>query len=223
MGMFDGFDWASLMNANEGGAMPPLGGPAAGGPNFDDIWSQRIAPPAAPQSPAGMPQSPISPENVAANFAARGVPPPKVDIPPQNTDVGAALTGDAPMRMAPAEATQNWRRDTDRLNGGTPGTATQAPGQPMSITTPAQDASVAAGAGTAPATPAKKGDSLMDALRGVKAPANPEVQRISTPAAPKLTSNVKSGQLIALLNSLGGGQPAPRALPSTLSQAIGRG
>jgi hypothetical protein len=220
MGMFDGFDWASLMNANEGGALPQMGGPTAQGPDFNDVWNQRVG---TPPAPTGMPQSPISPENVAANFAARGVPPPKVDIPPQNTDVGAALTGDSPIRMASPGATQAWRNDTDRMNGGAPGTPGAAPGAPMNITTPAQDASVAAGEGKAPAAPAKKGDSLMDALRGVKAPANPEVQRISTPAAPKLTSNVKSGQLIALLNSLGGGQPAPRALPSTLSQAIGRG
>src|SRR4051812_710533 len=144
MGMFDGFDWASLMNANEGGALPQMGGPASHGPDFNDVWNQRVG---TPPAPTGMPQSPISPENVAANFAARGVPPPKVDIPPQNTDVGAALTGDSPIRMSPPGATQAWRNDTDRMNGGAPGTSGAAPGAPMSITTPAQDASVAAGEG----------------------------------------------------------------------------
>lgn len=139
--------------------------------------------------------SPISPEFLAKNAAARGVPPPPVDIAPG--DVGAALTGRT--MASPVRRPQT------------------GPGAPMDITSEAQKASVDG------APSQKPGNGFMDALKGVKAPTAPQNQRISTPAAPRLTASIKGGDIIALLQSLNaGGAKGGLDLPSTLGQALMR-
>jgi hypothetical protein len=218
MGMFDGMDldWGQIASG-----MPTPG--SAPAPGFNDRFG------------AAFPRSPIAPEQLAQNLAARGVPPPPVDIP-----VGAALTGNdgvvnpnEPFRMPDQRSVDNWRADTDVTNagiGGSPapkGMGGSAPGAPMNIQSPVQQQQVAqAGAPTDISASAKKpgGDSLLDALKGIKAPASPEIQRFGTPAAPKVTANIKGGNLLAMLQALNVGQGAgDRNLPATLASALRRG
>lgn len=134
-------------------------------------------------------ESAISPEALARNAAARGIPPPPVDVSPGT--VGAALTGTTVPLPSPR----------------------QQPGAPMDITSEAQRASAAA-------PEAKPGNPLMDAFKGVKAPANPEIQRIASPATPKPSTAIKGGEIIALLQSLAQGKQGGLDLPSTLGQAL---
>jgi hypothetical protein len=142
--------------------------------------------------------SPISPEVLAKNAAARGIPPPPVDFTPG--DVGAALTGsNVPLPRS---------RPPVMAQGG-------GPGAPMDITSQAQKDSAGAEAQQG------GGNKLMEALKGVKMPANPELQRVATPAAPRPTTAIKGGDLIALLQSLQAGKPAGGLdLPATLGQAL---
>lgn len=140
-------------------------------------------------------QSAIAPEFLAKNAAARGVPPPPVDFTPG--DVGAALTG----------STVPMPQSRPQMGG---------PGAPMDITSEAQKSGVAAPEGQ------PKG-GLMDALKGVRAPAAPDLQRISSPAAPRPGPAIKGGDIIALLQSLGAGRGGGGLdLPSTLGQALMR-
>jgi hypothetical protein len=63
---------------------------------------------------------------------------------------------------------------------------------------------------------------LAEALRGVKAPAAPTAPQLSTPSAPHPTGSVKGGELMALLQSLGGGGVGGKpAAPLSLRTAIG--
>lgn len=226
MGMFDGLnlDWGQLATGDPTPMLQPGGMPAQA-PNFNDRFG------------AAFPRSPISPENMASNLAARGVPPPPVDIPPQNGAVGAALTGNEvinpgqPFRMADQQSVDDWRNSVDVNNAGVggspakPGVGGPSPGAPMNIQSPVQEQQVAAAnAPTDVSAKKKEGDSLLDALKGVKAPAAPELQRLGTPSAPRPHSTVKGGQLLALLQSLNVGQGAgDRNLPSTLNSALRRG
>lgn len=184
MGLFDGdlggIDWGML----------------AGG-----MQTPGMLPPAMPQ---------VTPELLAKNAAARGVPPPPVDIAPTapsslGGSVGAALTGNTvPMPQA---------RPTDMSASARP------PGAPLDITSPAQNVATAAAAGGLD----KKFGDIGTALKGVTMPKGPELQKLGTPSAPRATTAIKGGDIIALLQSL---NAAPGAsglkLPSTLSQAIGR-
>lgn len=219
MALFDGMglDWGMLASG-----MPTPGmDPSTAAPNFNDRFG------------AAFPRSPISPENLASNLAARGVPPPPNDITPATGNVGAAITGNEvvnpnePFRMADQDAVDRWRADTGVVNAGGPGAmappAAGAPGAPMNIQSPVQQAQTTAPTDVS-AQSKKGGDSLLDALKGVKAPANPELQRLGTPAAPRPTGQVKSGNLLALLQSLNAGQGAgDRSLPSTLAAALRKG
>jgi hypothetical protein len=62
---------------------------------------------------------------------------------------------------------------------------------------------------------ATKTPNLAEALKGVKAPAAPVLQKISSPSPPHSATQIKSGGLEALLQALnaGGGHPG---LPLTL-------
>lgn len=64
-------------------------------------------------------------------------------------------------------------------------------------------------------------DRLLSTLRNVKAPEAPTPQRVGTPAAPRPSSPIQSGQLMALLAALGinEGQGGMK-LPSTLGAAL---
>lgn len=193
MGLFDapeGFDWSQILNE--------------GTPNAPNLLQPGKMPGILP-NPGVLPgamDSPISPEVLAAQAAARGVPPPPMDLQPNaaSSDVGAALTGNTVPLPRP------------RPQGMDVGA--QRAGAPMDITSTAQKAGEA---------PAGKTPSFLDALKGVKAPANPELQKVSTPAAPRVATQIKGGDLIALLSAL---NAAPGAgglkLPSTLGQAIGK-
>lgn len=145
-------------------------------------------------------QSPIAPEVLAKNAAARGIPPPPVDLAPAAAgpgSVGAALTGNTVPVPQPRPA------------------GAGAPGAPMDIRSPAQQA------GEGADQQGQKPGGLAEALKGVKAPASPELQRLGTPAAPKISTAIKGGDLQALLMAL---NAAPGAsdykLPSTLGAAI---
>lgn len=232
-GMFDGLDWGMLATGMPTPGIDPLNPPS---PDFAQRFGAAF--PRAGGDANTIPPSPISPEAVASNLAARGVPPPKVDIPPAaaSPTVGAALTGNdvvnpgQPYRMAGPQAMDEWRNSVDVKNAGVTSDPVSAPSgpAPMNIQTPVQQQQVAqASAPTDMSASAKKsgtGDTLLDALKGIKAPAAPELQRLGTPAAPRPTGTVKSGQLLALLQSLNAGASVgDRNLPSTLASALRRG
>jgi len=110
-----------------------------------------------------------------------------------NADVGSALTG----------------------NAGTP---------PTDIRTPVQQA--AAGGSTDLSAQARGGGekgNLAEALKGVKMPVAPEIQKLGTPSAPRVSTAIKGGQLVALLQALNAAPGAASLnLPSTLGAAIRR-
>lgn len=183
------------------GPLPPQGLDAAGSVPTPGtgIYPTQAAPP---------PQALDVPDNIAKVAAARGIPPPKQDLPSwASTDpsVGAALTGKVPMPMS---------RPTDLSAQTRP-----AAGGPMDITSAAQKAG---GDTTAPGD--DKMGSLAKALRGVTMPKSPELQKISSPSAPRATSSIKGGDLMLLLQALnaGPGVGGGLKLPSTLGQALGK-
>ena len=147
----------------------------------------------------------MTPEAIARNAAARGVPPPPVDLKPQWADatganfggggLGAALTGGGPVPMPQARPQP------------------AGPGAPMDITSQAQQASMAQ-----PQAPMGKANDLMSSLRGVTAPKAPETQRISSPSAPRPSVSIKSGDIIALLQGL----QQQGGLPPSLGAALRR-
>lgn len=202
MGLFD-------TNTMDWGQLDPS---IFGGDNFADRFKGGpplpIPPPAVPPGgamaappPTAM-QSPISPEALAASAAARGIPPPAQDLtppPPPVRLLGSTFGPEGDVGAA--------------LTG-------KSAGAPMDITSPAQKAGEAAPA----AAPDKMG-KFAEALRGVKMPADPTVQKISSPSAPRPTTQIKGGDIVALLQALnaGAGAGAGLKLPSTLGQALGKG
>lgn len=166
-----------------------------------------------PQAPA-IPASPIAPEALAANLAARGVPPPPVDVAP-------AI---APIRMPDNNVgSSTWRNDMDMASnvGGVGAALTgKTVGAPMNIQSDAQKADTGSTDVSAQAKPKDGLDPFAKALQGIKAPAGPELQRLGTPAAPRPTA-IKGGDIMALLQSLySGPQQGSYTLPSTLGAAI---
>lgn len=202
--MFDlgDIDWSQIAS----------GMPTPGGPSFDQRFSGGGPPPQMPVAPNPM-QSPISPEALASNAAARGVPPPPMDLGP-------------PVRMPPAGANEAWRSGVDADMGGQPGQVGAAltgktVGAPMDITSDAQKAGTGATDMSAQSKQPGKLDKFAEALKGVKAPAGPELQKLGTPAAPRPVNSIKGGDLMALLQMLGsqaGG--TDYKLPSTLGAAL---
>lgn len=106
--------------------------------------------------------------------------------------------------------------------GGLPGPATNAfPGTEVPTV-----ANTTAGADT-PVGARTEGDRLAEALRGVRAPAAPELQRLTLPSnapAPRQPVPMKGGDLMQFLTLLnaGGGATAKTGLdlPSTLGAAL---
>lgn len=136
---------------------------------------------------------------------------------PQMLDVGQALNGYTPLPGPVASPTNPVGAPQVPLPVSRPTSTGAAPGAPLDITPPGAAASAAAPAGKPMA------DRIAEALRGVKMPASPELQRISTPAAPRPTAAIKSGELMALMAQMGGGSPQgglPFDLPATLGAAI---
>lgn len=154
-------------------------------------------------APMNLPPAPVMPpqpieaatNQIAGTLAANNVAPPGGGG--GDGSLGAALQGPVPMPQArPAGL-------------GVPTPA--APGTPLDLAPPG-------GGGGAPKP---GGDRLAEALRGVRAPPAPAVQRIVTPAAPRPHGQVSGGGILQLLQSLHGGTAAPRQLPSTLGSALG--
>lgn len=223
MGLFDGIDPNLLQQIFASGAGPnapmmPTPPPqltlTPQGPGFADRFDA--------SRPSGvMPSSPISPEAVAHNLAARGVPPPPVDVPP----AAASPAPNMPTYRndVSPEAMDKWRASVDvggALTGNSPvagGTAVPPQQLPLNIKTPVQQTAEAAP--TDVSASANQQGGLGKALSGLKMPANPTVQHIASPAAPKANARVQPSQLIALLQQLGIGG----ATPNPLGQAIRRG
>lgn len=215
MGFLDNIDWGMIASG-----MPT--------PGADDPMAQLQrrwpTPGMTAETMPTMAQSPISPEVLAQHAAARGVPPPPVDLPVGSALTGTGLPGDTPFRMPDQGAVEDWRRGTpgpEVFNKGSGTDMTRTPGAPSAPVTPA--------GAPAPSTEMssqnkpgaeKQVPTLSDTLKGVKAPAGPELQKLGTPAAPK-PSAIGAPQLLALLQSLNvGGQGAAPQLPSTLGQAL---
>ena len=207
-------DWASILaglsgygNVGEGAIQPPAADFAS---RFGAAGAQGVPP--APVAPQPM-QSPISPEALASQAAARGLPPPPVDLAP-------------PIRMPSAEQNDAWRAgvDGDMSKPGAVGAALtgKTVGAPMDIRPPVQQQQQDGATDMSAQSKPKNGmDKFAESLKGVKMPASPELQRLGTPAAPRPTGQIKGGDLIALLQAL---NAAPGAssynLPSTLGAAI---
>ncbi len=150
---------------------------------------------------------------------------PKPFIPdPSMLDVGSALSGQpiVPFPSPPRPQVSPVGPSPTDMSGSprSPGT-----GAPMNINPMGQEF-IPSAVGTTP-NPVNPGsakpmaDRIVDALKGVKAPASPELQRISTPPPPRPTSAIKSGDLMALLAAMsgGGGGSGPK-LPSTRGAAL---
>lgn len=207
------------------GSMPtPPPGPPTGLPPVQGFGQDALPPiqgldptgsgalPGAPSTPEVPAQGLDVPDNIAKVAAARGIPPPKMDMPSwAQTDptVGAALTG-LPVGGVPIPQ--------PRPGGLDMSAQSRAPGAPTDITSDAQKA----GEATPAAADGKRTD-LATALRGVTAPKPPELQKISSPSPPRAGVAIKSGELQAILQALNAG-PGPGGglkLPSTLGQALG--
>jgi len=130
------------------------------------------------------------------------------------------------MRSDPA-AYARWRNETPLpLPGGEVsdvGGALTGNAPPADIRTDTQRGAENANAAVPAAAGAAKPPlgAFAEALRGVKMPTAPEIQKLGTPAAPRISTAIKGGDLIALLHAL---NAAPGAgaynLPSTLGAAI---
>lgn len=207
-------DWSSIL-AGLGG-MGGLTNPEAPVP-FDSRWP---TPGMTAETMPTMAQSPITPENIAQTMSARGIPPPATDLaPPMPSTVGPEpfrLHGSTfgPNDMGPELGSA--------LLGNTT-TGGPSVGAPMDIKTEAQRGSETTDMSAQSKDKEKdKTPSFADSLRGVKAPAGPELQRLATPAAPRPTNQIKGGEILALLQAMNaGGQGVSNyALPSTLGQAL---
>lgn len=95
----------------------------------------------------------------------------------------------------------------------TPASTTGVAGAPLDLSPPAPVAK-----GPAAAQSGAVG-SLAKSLSGVQAPPAPRTQAIRTPAAPQPSSQIKQGELLALLGSMMGGQE--RKLAPTLGSVLG--
>lgn len=202
--MFPEIDWGLIAS---GMPTPALQGVPDFQQRFDAARPQGVAP-----NPM---ESPISPEVLARNAAARGIPPPPVDLTPQ---APAAPTGhEEPTRLYGSTFGPEGGSD---VGAALTGKTVQAP---MDIRPPIQQQQQDAPTDVSAQKKDGKLDKFAEGLKGVKAPANPELQRVSTPAAPRPTNSIRGGELMALLQLLGGPSGAAPQLPTTLGGALRRG
>ena len=189
-GLGGGFDMDAILRmlnpvgaANAAPALGPNGAPAAF-PTEQDLLNS--APAALPV--AGFPPEPVGSPSVPRSVTAQPIAPTVASAPPApavETDVGAALA--APPVAAPQS-----------LEARAP-----LPGAEGPVAPSPEDAMASAGA---------RRPSLAEALKRVQAPRAPELQKISSPNAPRPTGTIKSGELMALLTALnaGGAGKPPR-------------
>jgi len=190
MGLFDGgFDLEALTqmlnpigSAAAAGGVGPNGAPI-GMPTEQQLLNSAPAqmPMAPPQVPEIPPPTPV--RTIPQPSIAAPVPPPAAPATPDN--LGAVLAGNDVAPLPPAA-------------------------QSLEARAPAMDAE----GPTAPGAPemnaqASQRPSLAQALKGVKAPEAPVLQKISTPNAPRATGQIKAGDLQALLMALNAGGGAP--------------
>lgn len=176
----------------------------------------------------------MMPEIIAAKAVEAGVPPPPLPgtsgsvWPDANAfgfggsgNVGSGFDLFSPQASALAVQPQAVATGPNATPLATPteASSTNNPaGAPLDIRPPAQIATEAAKA----ATKDTMVNKLLATLKGVQPPQTSQIQRVGTPAAPKMTA-VQGGQLMALLQALGsaGVSTDGLKLPSTLGQAIG--
>lgn len=161
---------------------------------------------------------PNLPPEVNPSPVAPGSVPLPVPVPEAARDLGGGpptIPGLPPIRTGlPAIS-------SDAFGGAFTGNSSVPPAQGP---TPSGATVDAAARATDMSAQAKQREGLADALKGVGAIKPPEVQKISSPNAPRPTGTIKAGDLQALLLALNAGAPAmERKLPMTLGQGIGRG
>lgn len=188
------FDISALLGG--GGSSPwlpwqPVPGPVPT-PPMNDPW---LGPPQGAAPPAG-------------NIPGGMLPP---TIGPGPAEAGAAhmaKLGIPPGAVFPA-ASAGFGGSLGAMLNPAPGVGGEVARDAEATTLPpsAQPAS-----GTAPTTAPK------NPFAGLSMPQAPEAQRISSPAAPRPTGQIKQGELLALLQSLSGNVPKQLNLAS----AIGR-
>jgi hypothetical protein len=209
---YGALDLGSLLApADTSGAIPPQGGPLGldrfrPGLMLRNMFTGGGA--AATPTPTGP-----SPEALAATLAAAGKGP--QDVLPQLpvTEQGATVTSTSPgltppTPQIPALGDSLRPRTAGGPFGGSP--ATNPNLQPLAPT----PASATSGP--------KPGAGILESLKGVQTLKPPEPQKVATPAAPRPTANVKTGQILALLEALGAtGTAGGLRLPPTLGAALG--
>lgn len=167
----------------------------------------------------------------AADAASKaGIPPPPIA---DQTPVGTKGDAFAPISSIPGTSVQTPQPTNPIVQATTPleaqGAELPNPTVPADPFTPLPNNTKPVvpdqpAASPQPATASSIGDRFVNAMKGVKAPAAPETQKVGSPAAPRPTAAIKGGELLALLQMLGAsaGQQQPgMRLPSTLGQALG--
>lgn len=214
MGLFDNsVNWMSPSGVN---------------PYDDASFNQRFR--GGPSAPLGNPefQSPIDPAVLASTLARQGIPPPPQDMTPKAALPvpavdpvrlqGSTWGTEGPPPLGDGLGLPRGTGDTGVAPGGVGAALTG--NSPTDIRTPVQKA---AEAPTDVSAQSKdKTPGLADVLRGTKMPAGPELQKLGTPAAPRATTAIKGGDLIALLQAMGMNPAAGGGmkLPGTLGEAI---
>jgi len=204
MGLFDGgFDMNALMQMLGPGAANAAG---AGGPSFDDRFGASFPNGPGPE----MNPNPVPPGGVP-------LPRPNPLQPSAEEMAGATRTGLPGPEMNPALAPPVV--PPGGVGAALAGTPIVGPEGPA-LAPPALGTSGATDISAQSKTPQRPG--LAEALKGVKAPPEPTLQKISSPNAPRPTGTIKGGDLQALLMALNAGAPnLNRQLPVTLGGGRG--
>lgn len=226
MGLFDGgggggFDLEALLGMLGPGAANAAGGPMPM-PGFDDATRTAGADALRNAAPQNLGQDLVNPNPVPEGTVPLPKPFPGVQ------DLGGGpptVPGQPPVQMGLPGPTMNPAIPTAAVPPGGVGAALS--GEPIPGAqgpTSVGGAPLAAPGGTSGATDISaqaKGEakrpSLAEALKGVKAPPEAQLQKIATPNAPRPTTQIRGGDLQALLMALNAGAPnMTRQLPVTL-------
>lgn len=158
----------------------------------------------------GTMNQPVMPQVDFAGQMAQGLA--SQGIRPQQFFSNPAVAQD--LFQPPAAGTNPW----DATPVGTPG------GSPTPLPMPASpqaESALAAAPGQVGAAKEKTmSEKFAEGLRGVKMPAKPEVQKVSTPALRQQASTVKPGELLALLLGMQPGGGAAAGVHPSLGGAL---